>query len=368
MKKTALLCLTVIMMVWPLAASAEQNGRDERAKSFTDAYFNAQKVKYAEAMETAAPAAGEGPGGIVFLFIPEFHYSQHGDLSTTLSGTDLISSGGDAYSADFLLLAQKPISDLLTLGVTYQFTHLSYSGGLLVPAGGVPAGGIDYFSGDSDIDVTSNLIGLDALLNFQAKGRLSLGLAQAWDIYNGNETFRTHFADGTVAADRRSADAFKTRVTSLMAWYDVDVALNESWTLNPYLGWRSIYAVVSNQNLFAEPAGQPGSMTENDGSWAHLATLGLKLKYQADLFGFYVRGGLNHRVSSDDVPGFGSRAMAPGVVHLGYMVNFDRTVGSWGAGFNYVIPETCVIDFGYNGYAGSDLDAHTATMTLVFPF
>lgn len=363
MKKPALaLAALLLMLTLPAPAPAGDRHQDDQRKTTTTVFFQKQADQLYGAK--AAPAAGGESSGVTFLFIPEFHYSSHGDLSTKLGGVGLKSSSGDASSIDFVLVGTKAVNDLVTVGLTYQLAFTSYSGGLLVPSAPLPGGG--YFSGKSDLDTISNLIGIDMTLNFKEKGRFNIGFAQAWDIYNGNETFRVHDPDGSlVRSDKRSADEFKTRVSSIMAWYDLDVPVNDCWTVNPYLGWRSIYAVASNQNVWDAPR---GTKTGDDGEWAHLASAGLKLKYQAGLLGAYMRAGVNHRVSTDDIPGFGSRAMAPGVVHLGYLTNFDRTVGTWGLGLNYVIPEKFIIDFSYNGYAGSDVDVHSAIGTLVFPF
>lgn len=345
----------------PALAYGEQTGR---ANASVQNKFIFQKQVNQLNNDANTPSAGDGSSGVTFLILPEFHYSNHGNLSTNLGGTNLKASGGDATAWDFLLIGTKKINDLLTLALTYQFAYTEYSGGLLVPQDGV-AGVIDSFSGKSEFDTVSNLIGLDATFNFNEYGKLNIGLAQAWDIYNGNETQYRHLTGGGTETDRRSIDEQKTRVSSIMAWYDVDLPINERWTFNPYVGWRSVYGVISNQNDWSAA---PGTKTGDDGAWTHLASAGLKFKYQGDNLGAYMRAGINHRVSSDDVPGLGSRAMAPGVVHFGHMTNMDRTVGTWGLGFNYAVSESLVLDLGYNGYAGSDVDVHSAMGALVFPF
>lgn len=366
MSKITLLFLAIMSLALAPAAAAEQSGRDK--SSFKTQYLF-QKQAGQLSGSNSAPSAGDGSSGVTFLFLPEFQYSNHGQLNTTLGGADLKASSGDATAWDFLLIGTKQINDLVTLGLTYQFAYTEYSGGLLVPKYGVDTGlaatSITKFEGDSELNTISNLIGIDATFNFKKYGKFNIGLAQAWDIYNGNETQYRYMGDGTIAKDRRSADELKTRVSSIMAWYDIDLPINDCWTFNPYVGWRSVYAVVSNQNDWTAA---PGAKTGDDGEWAHLASAGLKLKYQADLLGLYARAGINHRVSSDDIPGLGSRAMAPGVVHFGHMTNMDRTVGSWGLGLNYVVSDKFIFDLGYNGYAGSDVDVHSAMGTLIFPF
>ena len=361
MRKIIPLFLGIMSLALAPALAADQSGRE--SSSFKNK-FMFQKQTDQLYGNNSAPAAGDGSSGITFLVLPEFHYSNHGSLSTNLGGTDLKASSGDATAWDFLLIGTKQINDLVTLALTYQFAYTEYSGGLLVPKDGV-AGVIDSFSGKSDINTISNLIGLDATFNFKEYGKFNIGFAQAWDIYNGNETQYQHLTGGGLVSDKRSIDEQKTRVSSIMAWYDVDLPINDCWTFNPYVGWRAIYAVISNQNDWASA---PGAKTGDDGEWAHLASAGFKFKYQADRLGMYLRAGVNHRVSSDDIPGLGSRAMAPGVVHFGHMTNMDRTVGTWGLGFNYVVSEKFILDLGYNGYAGSDVDVHSAMGTLIFPF
>lgn len=362
MKKIIPLFLAVVSLALaPVAASAEQSGRENA--SFKNQFMFQKQASQLYGSANAA-SAGEGSSGVTFLLVPEFHYSSHGSLNTKLGGTDLKASSGDATAWDFLLIGTKQVNDLLTLALTYQFAYTEYSGGLLVPKNGV-AGVIDSFSGDSEINTTSNLIGLDATFNFKEYGKFNLGFAQAWDNYSGNETQYQHLAGGGTISDKRSIDEQQTRVSSIMGWYDIDLPINDSWTFNPYVGWRAIYAVISNQNDWTKAA---GAKTGDDGEWVHLASAGFKLKYQADRLGMYMRAGINHRVTSDDVPGLGSRAMAPGVVHFGHMTNMDRTVGTWALGLNYVLSEKAVIDFGYNAYAGSDVEVHSAIGTLIFPF
>ena len=78
--------------------------------------------------------------------------------------------------------------------------------------------------------------------------------------------------------------------------------------------------------------------------------------------------GVNHRFSRSDIPGFASRAVAPSVTHLGWMVSWDKTVGDWGLGLSYVIPGTMIIDVGYNGFAGADVNGHMSSLGLIFQF
>lgn len=362
MRKIFLLFLGIASLALaPAMAAAEQAGLN--SSSFRNKFMFQKQVNQLN-NNANAPSAGDGSGGVTFLILPEFHYSNHGNLNTKLGGTNLKASSGDASAWDFVLIGTKQINDLVTLGLTYEFAYTEYSGGLLTPKDGV-AGLIDSFSGKSEINTVSNLIGLDATFNFKEYGKFNIGFAQAWDTFSGNETQYRHMTGGGTVTDKRSIDSQKTRVSSIMAWYDVDLPINDCWTFNPYVGWRSIYGVISNQNDWSAA---PGAKTGADGAWTHLASAGLKFKYQADNLGLYMRAGVNHRVSSDDVPGLGSRAMAPGIVHFGHMTNMDRTVGSWGLGFNYAVSENLVLDLGYNGYAGSDVDVHSATGALVFPF
>ncbi len=121
---------------------------------------------------------------------------------------------------------------------------------------------------------------------------------------------------------------------------------------------------MKDANVWSDPA--EGRADSN--LWAHLVSGGMKLSYQNGALGFNLRGGINHRTSKDDLPGYASRAVAPGVVHFSHRANMDKTIGTVGAAVSYAINERAIIGVGYDGAFGKDTAAHTATISLVCPF
>jgi hypothetical protein len=308
-------------------------------------------------LQKAAPAAGDegdGRAGVVINIVPEFHYAKHGDLNTTLSNTDLKSSSGDSSTGSLLFTASKEITETFSLGLFYQLIYMDYSGGMFVP---VDPPGLD---GRTEVKGTAHVLGLTSDVNLQQYGKLNLSLLQDFETYNGDETM---IGNPDNPLDTRSLDDFKVRVTSLMGWYELPCSLNESWTVTPYAGWRSVYAVASNQNDFS-----PGGTTKDSHQWVHLVSGGLTFDYRQGPLGLNFRAGVNHRVSSDDVPGLTSRAVSPSTVHLGYNTYMDRTMATYGVGLNYAINPNMVVAVGYDGAAGADVTLHKGYLALVFPF
>jgi hypothetical protein len=346
MKKALTISLALMFMaISSLALAGPGDGRDGQFRKI------AAEAMARRALNTA-PAAGDGGSAWTIALIPEFHYTHHGGYKTRLGGTDLKSDGGTGKTVSFVLTGTRPLTDYFTIGFIYQYAYSDYRGGLLTPD-------LPIMGGRSDINATSHMIGLLANFDFKEYGRLETSIAEAWDIYNGSETMSVNGAE-----EKRSVHSFDDRVFSFLTWYSLDFSLSQNWKLSPYLGWRSVHVVLNGQNDWGGPAGS----TSDDSAWAHLASLGLKASYQSGLWGFYGRAGVNHRVSRDDIPGLSSRAVAPGVTHLAFMTSFDRTIGTWGLGLNYVIPGKVVFDLGYNGFAGSDINGHTVTLAAVFPF
>jgi hypothetical protein len=354
MRKLATLLLAIMFLLPQVEARADDHRRQDNY--VTNVFFQSQRNQLFEADQ--APSAGNGQSNNWIVgIIPEFHYSSHGNLKSKLSGnTDLKSSGGHATAADIIFSVAKPINDTLRLGMFYILTSADYSGGLFTAD-------VAGHSGSSDIDVTSNVVGFNADFDFKKYGRFAVSLSSGFDIYSGYENYTI---DGH-SIGNRSVDDFQTKVSSIITYYEFDAPLNKTWTISPYVHWRSIYVDVKNANMFSIPAGEAGSKADSN-SWTHLLSGGAKIKYQNGPLGFYARGGFNRRVSGDDAPGFGTRAVAPSVIHTGFMLGMDRTLGAWGLGINYVVPEKCVLDFSYNGLAGSEAAAHSVSMAVVFPF
>jgi hypothetical protein len=306
------------------------------------------------ALKAHSPNAGEnGPGQVTVLLIPEFHQSSHDELHTVMDGVPLKSAKGRSTVGTLTFLATKPIVDWFSLSFIYQYGYADYTGGLLVMDE-------EGWDGESHIEVEAHLAGFLGDFKFKQAGNFQVSLLEVWDLYKGHETAITPW--GT--SETRRVDAFDDRVFSFLVWWDKDFAINEKWTMDPYLGWRSVKVYLMDMNDWSGPSGQ----LMDGNSWTHLIAGGIKFKYASGLFGFYSRVGFNYRTTKDDVVGYTSRAVAPGVTNLGFMTSWDRTVGSFGLGVNYVMPGSMILDFGYNGAAGKDTLYHTLSLSFIFPF
>ncbi|MDR1039842.1 MAG: autotransporter outer membrane beta-barrel domain-containing protein [Deltaproteobacteria bacterium] len=333
------------------AAFAAPAGEYQREMAFRDLMLKSQ------ASALHAPSGGDGGLGVDFSIIPEWDYVHHDDLTGTIDGTDLKMDAGTSRSYCLIFIAGKQLTDWFKLSFLYKYGYTDYKAGLLVPD-------MDMFSGRSDVHLASHLVGFIGNFTNQTLGNFEVSVMEAWDIYAGNETMYIDDGEGNVIEDKRSVGSFDDRVFSFIAWWDKDFSLSDSWKIDPYVGWRTVQVVLNDMNDFA---GAPGTFA-SDSSVVNLVSYGLKFKYNSGLWGFSVRGGVNHRLEKDPVPGFASRAVAPNATNLGFMSTWDRTVGTWGLGFSYVLPETMVIAVNYDGAAGPSAIMHTATAAFVFLF
>jgi len=334
-------------------------GRNDRTKAFSDASFAAQQ--YEMEQKTAEAAGDDAPPEVILVVSPQFHYTNHNTLSTnTLAPVELKSQGGDSKTGSVGFAFSKIVNETLNLTFAYQYAYTDYSGGVLIPSVNYNAG----VRGETDQQIHTNILGLIGDINLKDYGRLNLSLVQGFDNFKGHEQI---VDPAGAVVDRRSLNQYRQRVTALMAWYEIDAPLNDCWTLTPFVGWRSLYAHLTNQNTNLSDPAFDGKYN-NAHAWIHLSSLGTKLTYTDGPLTLSLRGGVNHRFSQDDLPGFANRAIAPGVVQLGYNVNFDETVGTFGAGVTYAAPDFGLVALNYDGFAGSQTDSHQVSLALIFPF
>ena len=338
------------------ASAALAAGREDAYRSVRQAAMDSRAKALYEGSET--PAAGEGPGApLVIIIVPAFDFAAHGAIEGTVGDVRLKSRKGRSEAASLTFMAQKPLG-AATLGFFYQLAYGSYSGGLMVPASGGPPG--FSFDGWSDVRVVSNVAGITADFQLGALGKLETAFLGAFESYGGMETMTT--PNPAHPLDSRRADSFQDRVASITGFWSKDFQAGPA-ALTPYVGWRSVKVTLINQTDWPN-----GGFLPDSSSWAHLGAAGVKGVWHLGRLSVTGRLGVNHRFSKSDIPGWASRAMAPGVTHLGWQVGWDKTVASWGLGVGWVIPGTMILDFGYNGQAGGDTSAHTLSAGLIFPF
>ncbi len=274
-----------------------------------------------------------------FVIIPQFFNSSNSRSFINFDGQQLRVEKSHANGAGVTALYNRKFSDFISVAFMYEHGFLNISGGWIGPAA---------LSSKTKQRWNSHVVGILPEFNFDKWGKVQLSLIQGFDRASGN----TRLSDGTVLSHEDDG----SNVTSLMAWYEKDFQLGcSNWKLSPYAGWRSLYVVVRSAN-------------PDNNLWVHLLSGGLKLGYQSGKFGFNIRGGVNYRTTKADVPSYGNRAVAPGVVHFSHRANLDRTVGTAGVGVSYAINPRAIMAVGYDGAYGSDTTAHMASLNFIFPF
>lgn len=295
---------------------------------------------YRECPEEAAPPKN------VIVAIPQFHRSTvKSGASFDVGGMKLKSGKGHANGASVTLIYNRVFSELLSVAVLYEYAFLNVNSGSAVPADAYDAG----LRAHEDSRWRSHVVGVQPELNFGKWGRLTPSLIFGFDRASGTESV---FQNGRLAGTS-SMNNQGTNVISLMAWYEKDFDLGSGFKLTPYAGWRSLHVDVrpTDENL-----------------WVHLISGGLKASYQKGDVGFSLRGGVNHRTTRDDLPAYGNRAVAPGVIQFSHRANQDRTIGTFGAGVNFNIKKRAMVGINYDGYVGKDTTSHTGTLSFALPF
>jgi hypothetical protein len=333
---------------------------EQRDRAFQDMSFKAMEYKHNQQMnKNEAPAAGEGSPMVVAL-VPEFSYSHHKAFRDTNADGDRVFIGdGDSRLGSMALVLTKPLHDQWSVYFLYQYSYSDYDGSAFAGVGsfarsvagvGVPGTEVDHVKRNGN--AYSHFIGLGAKFAHPVAGNFDFNIVEAWNDYR-SKAIATDILGREWVGETQEYD---DRLTSMILDWDKDFAINENWTIDPYLGWRSVWAVV-------HPEDSPSVRL-----WLHLATGGIKVKYNSGNLGVYFRGGYNYRTSHDDIGDLATRAVAPGVLHHGWFASYDRGVGTWGLGFNYNFGNGWFIDISYNGMAGSVNYVHSGTAVVVLPF
>ena len=292
------------------------------------------------------------PPANVIAVIPQYFHSRNDAGTFKVGGQKLKISKGRANGAGVTLAYNRRVTDWFSFALMYEYGFMNVRGGrATAEADPNPATERSRWH--------SNVVGFLPEFNFGEFGKLQLSVIQGFDRAKGHEYSLSN------PVDRRDIDDYGTNVTSLMAWYEKDFQIGcSNWKITPYAGWRSLYVVVKDANVWGAPAG-----TKNDDNlWVHLASGGVKASYLNGPLGINLRAGVSHRTSKDDIPGYGNRAVAPGVVHFSHKANLDKTVGSIGASISYAINKRAVVGIGYDATFGKDTSSHMGTLTFGFPF
>ena len=335
-------CIVAMLAVAGLFADAAQAGERNRNGFTTEQYIQSQAA--------LAQAKQAGPPSGAFVVIPQYFHSRNSKANFKALGSNLKMGKSSANGAGITAVFNKRVNDWFSGAVMYEYGVMNISGGTAYPAG------TPITDAKEDQRFHSHVVGVLPEFNFQEYGKLQLSLIQGFDRASGHES---------VGADKRDIDDYGLNVTSLMAWWQKDFQLGcSNWTISPYAGWRSLYVAVKDANVWTAPRGTKA----DDNLWVHLVSGGLKASYQNGAFGMSFRGGVNHRTTRDDIPGFGNRAVAPGVVHFSHRASMDKTVGAFGANVNYRVKENAQVGLGYDGMFGKDTSAHMGSLNFILAF
>ncbi len=294
------------------------------------------------------------PPANAFIVLNQYHHSRS-DSATMKMGNQRLKTGKSrANGGSTTLIYNRVLNDWASVALMYEFGFMHVRGGMAVED-------LPGVEGYERTRYRSNVVGILPEFKLGVFGKLQPSVILGFDrATSGSETV---IAGNNV--DTRDIDGYGTNVISLMAWWEKDIELGcSNWKLTPYAGWRSLHVDIRK----AHDWGQDDGARNNSSLWAHLISGGFKLAYQKDRLGINLRAGVNHRTTSDDLPGYANRAVAPGVVHFSHRANMDRTVGAVGAGMSYAINKHAIVGIGYDGMFGKDTSAHTGSLSFVFPF
>ena len=349
--------LAALFMAWGAMAAAGEFSEVEYYKQLAEAQLAqnqstpasptpspvTQTIYYEmpdECCEEEAPANA-------FVVIPQYFNSRNSAAKAKMGSQHLKIGASRANGMGVTNLYTRRVNDWFSFGLMYEYAFMAIRGG------GVT---LD----DPTLRTTersrwnSHVVGFLPEFNFGKWGKFSPSIIQGFDRAQGRTR---NFVNGVYDSTGK-VDGEGLNVTSLMGWYEKDFDFCNGWKLTPYAGWRSLYVVTKSDT----PANDDNNL------WVHLVSGGMKVSYQKERFGFNLRGGISHRTSKDDIPGYGNRAVAPGVVHFSHRANLDKTVWAYGAGVNYAINKRAIVAAGYDGYAGKDTTAHIGSLSFIFPF
>lgn len=283
-----------------------------------------------------------GPYNTIVVIPQYFNSRSDGTTIDYLGAHNMKVKKSRGQGAGVALAYSRKLSDMFSLTFLYEYAFMHIRGGS-------PYDPNVYSNAKTTERWDSHIAAVALDTNLDRWGRFNLSFAQAWDRGSGGNHY---WAPNGNYAGRVDIDGQGFNISVGMLWYEVDFEFCNNWKLTPYAGWRSIYADI-------RPEGNV---------WIHLLSGGLKLSYSKDNFGFNIRAGVNHRNTRDDLPSFGTRAVAPGVLHFAHRVNMDRTVATYGVGFSYAVNKNFAVGVGYDGFAGKDTIAHMGTLTFAIPF
>jgi hypothetical protein len=333
------LILALGCLVW-LTSAALAAGPDRLNEATT--LLDREAMRF----ETAPQAGDGGPPSFILVVAPEFYYGSYSSLETTLAGTHLSSEGGDNTGVGLTFQLTKPFNEIFSLSLIYQWSRSEVEGGSLFPTALAP------LYGWTKQHSVSHMAGLIGTINLGRYGKLEPSLLFGFDNFGGTESVINR-ATGD-REDSQTALA-KDMATSLMVFYSIDLPVTDSLVLTPYLGWRSVFVTLDYRTQ------------ADDSGWAHLLSGGLSAKWSTGPITLIARAGFNHRVSKNDVPGLSTRAVAPGVTHVGWNTSFDRTVATYGLALDWAFGPG-VLELSYDGMAGADTTYHKGALVLIFPF
>lgn len=361
MKTFTRMGLAALFLAWgAMATAAEEFSEVEYYKQLAEAQL-AKSSNSGPSAPTASPVAqtiyyeyeaadeccGDDAPSNAFVVIPKYFNSRNSEAKAKMGGQHLKIGKSRANGMGVTTGYSRRVNDMFSFTLLYEYGFLGIRGGGVTPD-------LPGLSAKERSRWDSHVVGVLTDFNFGKWGRFSPSIIQGFDRGSG----QSRIYQGGVFQTADKVDGEGTNVTSLMAWYEKDFEFCSGWKLTPYAGWRSLYVVTKSDTR----------AKDDNNLWVHLLSGGMKLGYQTERFGFNLRGGVSHRTSGDDVPGYGNRAVAPGVIHFSHRANLDKTVWAYGAGVNYAINKRAVVAAAYDGYAGKDTTAHMASLSFIFPF
>ncbi len=290
----------------------------------------------------------------------QFNHFRHNTITESRLG-DSVAGPGFSNSTGVAVGYTRKLSEMFSLGVSYQFVYTFHKGEALVDERRA-----SYTIGLTERRIRTHNIEVSGAMDLREYGRLSLAFTQGYDSFVGWEVWRHRSAPNSIPFDDRSTSPEHQTRSAIEAWYEVDFHPYDGLTLSPYAGWKTVYTDHDNLNFKVGSVSQFG-VHYDELQWDHFATLGVQLKHESGPWEATLRGGVNHRVGNGRRVIFASRTIAPGVTHFGYGVNYDRTVGTFGAGVARAFRKGTV-SLDYDGFTGSHTISHKVSLNAAFTF
>lgn len=327
-----------------MAGKQDVDATRQMDPGFLTSFAAAAALANANCEPAAQPA---GPPKNVIVAVPHYHYSRSDEgAGFEFNNMQFKSGKGQARGDGVTLVYNRIFSEVFSVGFMYEYTFMRVKSGAALPAEMYDMGARVY----ENSRWYSHGVGILPKFDFGRWGRFMPFLTLGYDRVSGGT--ESTYIPGLAPIHRDMNGDGGTDLGNIMLWYEKDFEVKEGFKLTPYAG---------SQNLHIKVRGTDTKM------WAHFLSGGLKASYLVGKVNLSARAGIHHRTTHGEFAGWGSRIVAPGVAHFTHKATQDRTVGTFGAGAEFMV-KRMLVGVNYDGWAGKDTSTHMGSLTLGLVF